>query len=231
MKSYLIAVIAALAIGGMADTAHAANIFSTPRPVGGGSYLYITGEIVPGDEQTFASLDPPAPVYVRPSGPGGNVRTALAIADTLVARGYRTMNARADGSCASSCAVIWLSGYATHAIADNNSLLGFHSCFDSDTNLDDLACDAMIARHLVSYGFTPQQAHAIAYISPHEHITQGTLALASSLGLAWQTLPNVNGHGDLCQARLCVTAPPAVNPIVPFVGLAAPFFLHRRFHY
>ena len=229
MKRYLLAVVAAMAMCGMANAAHAANVFWTPRQWGG-SYLYITGEIGPGDEQTFASLNPPAPVYVRPSGPGGSVSAALAIADILVARGYRTMNARADGSCASACALIWLSGYATHAIADNNSLIGFHSCYDSDTNLDDLACDAKIASHLLRYGFTPQQANALAYISPHERITQGTLALASRLGVAWQTIPNVNGHGDYCQARLCVTAP-AVNPIVPFIaGLAAPY-LYRRFHH
>jgi hypothetical protein len=60
MKRYLLPV-AALSMCGMANAARAANVFWTPRQWGG-SYLYITGKIVPGDEQTFASLNPRTPL-------------------------------------------------------------------------------------------------------------------------------------------------------------------------
>jgi hypothetical protein len=149
----------------------------------------------------------------------------LAIGDMIAQRGWNTMNSRLDGTCASSCALIWLSGYSSHMIADWNSMIGFHSCYDRDTNLDDTACDAEIARHLVNYGFTPRQANVLAYISPHEQMTRGTTALAAALGVRWQTLPGTPGDGDYCQARLCVR-----QPIVPMMGAAIVPFLFRRWH-
>ena len=182
MKRYLLAA-AALALCEMMGDAYAANIYWQPRPAGG-SYLFITGQIVDGDDQTFTNMDPPAPVYVRPSGPGGATMVELAIGDMIAQRGWNTMNSRLDGTCASSCALIWLSGYSSHMIADWNSMIGFHSCYDRDTNLDDTACDAEIARHLVNYGFTPRQANVLAYISPHEQMTRAPLRLRRRLACA-----------------------------------------------
>jgi hypothetical protein len=116
-----LAAIAALWIG----SAQAADIWVEARRWGG-SFIFIAGDINFGDEQKFAALHPPQPVYVRPSGPGGKVMPALAIADTIWERGYKTELMNNDDECASACTIIWLSG--RQVIVQNSAILGFHSC-------------------------------------------------------------------------------------------------------
>ena len=180
------------------------HIYTEARPWGG-SYIFIKGEIVPGDDQTFESLHPPEPVFVRPIGPGGDVGAALGIADTIAQRGYSTLSVNADGLCGSACATIWLSGYAHHAIAQSSAVLGFHSC--SKDGQDDMQCDFMIAEHLVQYGFTKMQAWALVGAAPHQGVRWGDLAWAQSLGFRWQTIRAFRGAEDYCTARLCIAVP------------------------
>src|SRR5262245_41185130 len=108
-------------------SASAANIYTQPR-FWGGTYLFIVGTIRLRDERTFAAFNPAPPVFVRPIGPGGNTYAALAIADTIYARGYRTMVQNNDGGCASACAYIWLAG--RQVLVQNSGILLFHSCYD-----------------------------------------------------------------------------------------------------
>jgi len=186
----------------VAAQANAAEIYAVPRPAGG-TFIYIKGEIYTGDQQQFASLQPVAPVYVVPSGPGGNVRAALAISDMIWQRGYNTLIGNGY-MCASACALIWASGYSHHAIAHNNSILRFHSC--ASDNQDDIGCDVMIGKHLMMYGFTRRQAVAML-ATPHQSTLLGTKPLAALLGFRWQWLPWGFGVADRCMARLCIIVP------------------------
>jgi hypothetical protein len=52
-----------------------------------------------------------------------------------------------------------------------------------------MECKAAVAAHLRKYGYTAQQASALAYASPHQIMTLGTKAWAASLGFRWQTIP------------------------------------------
>jgi len=78
----LAAVAALLLAVSVSSSAHAANIWTMPRRLGG-SYIFIKGEIATGDDQTFAALNPPPPVFVRPSGPGGLVPPAASSSDQI----------------------------------------------------------------------------------------------------------------------------------------------------
>ena len=203
LSKILLVVVGALAFASsIAAPANAANIYAQPRPNGaGGTFIYIQGEINLGDEQTFASLNPVAPVYVVPSGPGGNVHAALAISDMIWQRGYNTLIGNGY-TCASACALIWASGYSHHAITGTNALLRFHSCAIYDQ--DDLGCDVTIGRHLLMYGFTRRQAVAML-TTPHETTLLATKPLAAYLGFRWQWLPStLPGAADRCMARLCI---------------------------
>jgi hypothetical protein len=187
-------------------SAQAATIWAQPRPWGaGGTYIYIKGEIVQGDEQMFAAASAGAvpPVYVGPAGPGGHVPTALAIADMIWQRGYNTMIENGY-QCASACAIIWASGYSHHAIARNSSLLRFHSC--QSYGVDDMQCNRMIVEHLLKYGFSETQAWW-AVATPHQTTSLGTQEVAAVLGLRWQWLPFGLGAADSCRARLCIIVP------------------------
>jgi hypothetical protein len=196
----------AIAIVLAASSAHAANIWAKPRVVyGGGTVIFMTGEIELGDEQVFAGIADRAvpPVYVAPSGPGGNVKAALAIADMIALRGYNT--AIGNGyMCASACALIWSGGYANHAIVHNNSRLYFHSC--ASEGEDDWHCNAVVIDHLRAYGFTMRQAEW-AIMTPHENTLLATKGLAAAIGFRWQWLWQFPGVEDSCRARLCMVVP------------------------
>lgn len=189
------------------SSAHAANIFIQPRSQGG-SYLYIVGDIVAGDEQRFAAFNPPPPVYVRPISLGGNPYVGMAIADMVWQRQYSTLSINKDvpyGGCASACTTIWLAGY--HVIAEGNALLRFHSCFNAVTNQDDLQCDVDVAKGLMKYGYTQFQALHLADASPHEKPIAGTAAWAASMGFPIQYIAAFPGAEGNCTARWCIALP------------------------
>ena len=195
--------LAALAASWMVGSAQAADIWVENRQ-SGGSYIFISGQIVNGDEKRFAALHPASPVYVRPSGSGGATYVALEIADTIWDRGYNTLLQNVDGPCASACAFIWLSG--RHVIVQNSARLYFHSCFDTQTNRDSMECDADVATHLLRYGYTKSQAWALATATPHTTARLGTKGWAASLGFQWQTLWSLFGANG-CTVRFCLLVP------------------------
>lgn len=205
----------------LTPTAHAANIWAQPRPAGYGSYIFIFGQINYGDDQKFATLNPPSPNYVRPKGPDGNVDAAIKIADMIHDRGYSTLVANRDydlngfhGS-ASACSIIWLSG--SHVLVQNSAYRRFHSCASPEevyvdgnggNYKDSLGCDAMIYDHLIKYGYTNRQAQFLANAGPHETSVLGTKWLAHQLGFRWQTIPSwYPGAEDQCQAKFCLAFP------------------------
>lgn len=193
--------------------AHAANIWSQPRFNGmGGTRVFISGVINYGDEKTFDVVTAKArpPVYIFPSGPGGNVYAALVIGNLIAERGFSTV-VENGYKCASSCALIWASGYANHAIVRNSGLIYFHSCANYEAGdsygKDDMECNYIIMKHLVSWGFTDLQARW-AVLAPHEGSLLATKPLAMKLGFQWQWVSGwLPGWGDYCQARLCIVVP------------------------
>jgi hypothetical protein len=182
----------------------AASIYSQSR-FWGGTYLFVVGDILPGDERRFASFNPVPPVFVRPISLGGSVAPALAIADLIHARGYNTLVENNDGGCASACTIIWLSG--RHVIIENSGLVAFHSCFNTVTQQDDMKCNTEIASHLVRFGYTRYQAWALATATPHESFRLGTKQWAYALGFRWQTLNYAFGGANACTAKFCLLWP------------------------
>lgn len=186
---------------------HAAEIWSAPRQLGlGGTFIYIKGVINQGDEKKFALIakNVPRPIYVYPSGPGGDIEAALLIGNmisewrftTVVGNGYL---------CGSSCALIWASGYSGHAIAQSQAQIRFHSC--SVNGQDDLECNDYVMRFLMKWGFTAEQARWAVLASNGSSIL-ATQKLAYNLGFRWQSVSSkYAGWGDRCQYRLCIVYP------------------------
>jgi hypothetical protein len=165
---------------------YAANIWAEPRTSGsGGTYVHIDGEIVAGDYENFINITAGSeePIYVMPTGPGGEVHTAIAIGDAIWQYGFNTIINNV--SCASACAFIWASGYSHHAIADYNADLRFHSY--ATNGQDNQECNNEIVQHYLKYGFTPLQARWAVFAS-HETTFQATAKKGAELGLRWQWL-------------------------------------------
>jgi hypothetical protein len=196
MRTLLIAAVLCVA-----SQTNAADIYTQNR-TWGGTYIFIVGKIFPGDEHKFAALHPTPPVFVRPIGSGGYTTPALDIADMIWARGYKTLVENRDGGCASACVIIWLSG--RQVFVQNSGILQFHSCWNSETQQDDMECNAEVAKHLMVYGYTKYQAWSLATATPHETFRLGTKQWARELGFTWQTLNYYFGGANACTVRFCL---------------------------
>jgi hypothetical protein len=210
MKTAIYALLVAVLLA--SSSAHAANIWSQPRYGGlGGTVIFISGRILPGDAKIFDTVSRTAiaPVYVQPSGPDGSAMTSLAIGDMIAERGFNTV-AGNGYECISGCALIWASGYANHALAHNSSMIRFHSCASYEVadkyGRDDMECNTIIMKFLLKWGYTVLQARW-AVLAPHETTLLATKGLAASLGFRWQWLWYFPGVGDSCRARLCIIVP------------------------
>ena len=137
----------------LVSPAQAADVYVTfiwGRPV-----IHVEGVILPGDEKKFAQFSYQY-ATVRPSGPGGEITTAIAIGKMIWERGYTTLLLRDDGQCNSACTTIWLSG--RKAAVQINSALGFHSSFVAQTGEASEEGNQLIMAHLETVGLTHKQA-------------------------------------------------------------------------
>ncbi|SLN58914.1 hypothetical protein AQS8620_02608 [Aquimixticola soesokkakensis] len=95
------------------------------QEVAGAPALTLTGQIAPGDAARFAdwleSNDLPPRVYLN--SPGGSVRDALDLGETLRARDITTIVGAGD-ICFSACPYLFASG--TTRIADRDGAVGVH---------------------------------------------------------------------------------------------------------
>jgi hypothetical protein len=87
-----------------------ADVALWPHPVPGWTVIQVYGEIKPDDFATFERYTvwaDPAATLVIVTGPGGNLGAAVGIGARIHAK---KLIVGAMGSCASSCALIWIGG-------------------------------------------------------------------------------------------------------------------------
>ena len=130
------------------NAAQAATI--TAETEDGTTTIYVMGEIVSGDEETFrryATQHPDANVGLW--SPGGSLVTALEIGRMVHLNRYSTVVVK-DYECASACALIWIAG-ATRIIEEGGKV-GFHAGYRSENGrqIADSAANAVIGGYLNS---------------------------------------------------------------------------------
>ena len=97
---------------------------------GGTEGIYLTGEIQASDGAAFRELAGQfANAMVFLESPGGDIVPAIEIGKLIRQHGYTTV-VLADGTCTSSCALIWLAGTPRYLSPEGN--LGFHAGYTEE---------------------------------------------------------------------------------------------------
>ena len=163
---------------------------------GGTEGIYVTGEIQLGDDAAFRRITdtfPDAVVFL--DSPGGTVIPALEIGRLARERGYRTV-VLAGGTCASSCALIWLAGSTRYL--EPGGRVGFHA---SSAEQDGRLVESGLSNAFVGY-----------YLSKLELSERAVVftTMASPYELTWLTAENSEGAGIAFESAL--QSVPAPNP-------------------
>lgn len=197
MKPHLIIALA-IALIGQPTVTRAADIYVAGMRWTGIPAIYIMGEIVPGDEGTFATAvrsRQASVVYLN--SPGGVVDTAIELGRMVRASGLDTFIGRASDGCFSACTLIWLSG--RRAIIQRNSYIGFHAA-------NTLEGTEKAAAYLAELGLTPAQINYMLE-TPQPDIQIGMELHARALGFHYQEVSSLFGAWRSCQAKYCLAVP------------------------
>lgn len=175
----------------------AAGIISSPVSAaiqhstleGGVEGVYITGEIELGDDARFRAIAerfPDAVVFLE--SPGGTVIPALEIGRLVREHGYRTVVVD-KGTCASSCALIWLAGTSRYLAPGGQ--VGFHA--SSAQEDDGRLVESGLSNAFVGY-----------YLSKLELSERAVVfaTMASPYELNWLTAENSDGAGISFESAL-----------------------------
>lgn len=153
---------------------------------GGVEGIYITGEIVPGDEATFRGLAEryrTAVVYLE--SPGGTVLPAIEIGKLVRERGYKTV-VLADSTCTSACALIWLGG--KHRYLEPGGHLGFHATHsDQGGRMVETGVGNAMVGHYLSQLNLPEKAVVFATIASPYELNWLNAENSSEAGIAFET--------------------------------------------
>ena len=164
---------------------------------GGVEGVYITGEIALGDDAVFRDITkrfPDAVVFLE--SPGGTVIPALEIGRLVRERGYRTV-VLAGGTCASSCALIWLAG--TQRYLAPGGRVGFHASSTQDD--EGRLVESGLSNAFVGYYLSKLELSETAVVFT---------TMASPYELNWLTAENSDGAGISFESTL--QSVPAPDP-------------------
>jgi membrane-bound ClpP family serine protease len=154
--------------------------------VGDVRVLSVSGVIGPGAHQQFrAALLRGSPGLVVLDGPGGILGEALLIAEEVRRRRLNTLVA-ANRSCASACAVVFLSGRSKFLEAGAN--VGLHSASYADGRADPEATELMAA-YLRQVGVPAGTLRRMAQTAPNR-IRWLTRAEQQAIGIRPYSRPN-----------------------------------------
>jgi hypothetical protein len=156
---------------------------------GGAEGVYITGEIELGDDAVFRAIAkrlPDAVVFLE--SPGGTVIPALEIGRLVRERGYRTAVLE-GGTCASSCALIWLAGTPRHLAPGGR--VGFHASSTQDE--DGRLVESGLSNAFVGYYLSKLELSESAVVFA---------TMTSPYALNWLTAENSEGAGISFESTL-----------------------------
>lgn len=166
-------------------TAQAAQVTYTPREDKG--YVSIDGTIVEGDAaklKRIISTKEVTTVFLASNG--GSLPEALEIGRVINVSSYRTV-VLADTICASSCALIWLSG--NPRFAQPRSHIGFHASYTMEGGrpIASAMANAMVGRYLTLLNL-PARAVIFATSATPENMLWMNTAKPGSEGISYEVI-------------------------------------------
>jgi hypothetical protein len=136
-----------------------------PPPSGGQTALLVTGVIGPGSYDEFhAAIARATPEIVVIDGPGGVLGEAILIGEEIRRLGIDTLVAP-HHSCASACAVVFLSGHTRYL--GSGASVGLHSASFADGRADPEAT-ALMAAYLSQVGVPSSTLHLMEMTAPRD---------------------------------------------------------------
>ena len=127
--------------------------------------LVLTGVIQPGAYRQFrAAISRRNPAVIVLDSPGGVLGEALLIGDEVRRRGMNTL-VGPNGSCASACAVVFLSGRTK--FMGKGAEVGLHSAFSTDGRVNPRATQVM-ASYLSGVGVPSGILRRMAQTAPSD---------------------------------------------------------------
>lgn len=150
--------------------------------------IFITGDILDGDDARFGELSqryPRAVVYLESAG--GSLVPAIEIGKLVHARQHAT--AVLDGStCTSACALIWLAGKPRYLAGEGR--LGFHASYsDEGGRLVETGVGNAIVGHYLAQLDLPEDAAVFATIASPYEINWLTADNSGEAGIAFEPPP------------------------------------------
>jgi hypothetical protein len=134
----------------LATSGWAAEITAKKADTGDYIDVFLTGEILRGDDETFKTVVGDAKrALVFLEGPGGDELASIAIGEMVRVGKFSTAVGH-DTVCASGCAIVWLAG--ERRLLSRTSRIGLHSAGDKEGKTAG-AGSAVVGAYLTRLGF------------------------------------------------------------------------------
>ena len=195
---------------GFTASALGADIQAVPPDKDGTAFIIIEGEIKAGDADTFRKIAAEySEAIVLLDSEGGAIGPAMDIGRTIKLREYKTAVYK-SGSCASACALIWISG--SRRVIFEGGKVGFHaSYFDIDgTKLETGVGNALVGHYLSQLGFG-EKTVVFATLAPPDKIMWLSDKTAAMSGIDFDIIPKDKSGQPLPAAEKSSPIPPPIT--------------------
>ncbi|WP_293866433.1 hypothetical protein [uncultured Alsobacter sp.] len=199
------------AVLGAASPVQAAAIDSR-RLDNGVVLIFISGEMVLGDEKTFANVAlPHENAIVVFKSNGGNLKAGIEIGKAIRIKGFSTFVSDGE-SCASACALAWLGG--RNRAMSGTARVGFHAAHvqTGDVKVATSVGNALVGAYVAQLGL-PERAVVYVTSAAPDEIKWLTFADAQSIGIDVRQV-NLN-DGPSRSTPGTASAPPSSPPTPP----------------
>ena len=193
---------------GNAAVTLAAEIDVKPATTAAPAVIFISGEIVSGDDQKFiAKVLPLDRAAIILNSPGGDVVAAIGIGKAIRLKEFPTYVPK-DWQCLSACGLIWLGGI--QRFMDTESRVGFHAVYvvENGSPREIGQGNALVGAYLNQIGLGQS---AIAYVTS-----------AAPSDMKFLTPENARSVGIEVSVIEAKTAAPIPAPSIPEVPTAEP---------
>src|SRR3974390_950361 len=151
--------IQAACLGGLLSCVYTANASAAQIQVYPGTaekpaIIYLTGDIVSGDQSRFSAIAAAnSNAVLVLSSPGGALMPAIEIGKATRLRGYTTV-VYDESVCASACALIWAAG--SRRVISGTGRIGFHASYEDESGklVETGVGNAVVGHYLAQLGYS-----------------------------------------------------------------------------
>jgi hypothetical protein len=194
----------------MSTAAISADITVVPATRSGDPlFIVIEGEIIAGDDDKFRKIAAEfSDAIVALNSEGGAISPAMDIGRTIKLRGYTTV-VLDDSSCASACALIWISG--SQRIIHGDGEVGFHATYlnTDGTKIETGVGNALVGHYLSQLGFG-EKTVVFATLAPPDKILWLNAETTAMSGIEFERLPSTSSQERKSQSTQPTTLPPTI---------------------